>query len=134
MKGYNSNRMSSGAGRRSQRKQQTNGRLKEGRDQIKTDNTRKESSDTPAWKQSRTKEYYSDMKRQNDSLRKLPKTDKHHLPTFDASTKKGLKDMKSFYQLPPKNQNFKNIIKLGDKIRKKHGLKPHLQTRLGNTK
>jgi|TARA_R100001530_G_scaffold10639_7_gene10544 hypothetical protein len=36
MKGYNSNRMSSGAGRRTQRKQlQEGGRLQEGRKQIK---------------------------------------------------------------------------------------------------
>jgi hypothetical protein len=117
MKGYNSNRMSSGAGRRTQRKQlQEGGRLQEGRKQIKTDNTRKQST----WKQSRSEAYYADMRKQNDSLRRLPKSDKHHLPTF-PDTKKGRSDWKKFYTFSKDNQKLRDIRELGKKLRKKHG-------------
>ena len=123
MNGYNSNRMSLGSTRRSQKKQLkegTDGRLQEGRKhqegrkQIKTDNTRKE------WKQSRSAAYYADMKKQNDSLRKLPKSDKHHIPTF-PKTDKGRADHKKFYTFSPENQKLRDLRKLGIKMRKKHG-------------
>lgn len=121
MKGYNSNRMSSGAGRRLQKKHQTNGKLQEGTKQVKTDNTRKESSDNPAWKRNMKKEaYYADMRKQNDSLRKLPKSDKHHLPTF-PDTEKGRSDWKKFYTFSKDNQKLRDIRELGKKLRKKHG-------------
>ena len=121
MNGYNSNRMSSGAARRSQRKQlQEGGRLQEGTRRLKTDNTRKESSDTPAWKQSRSEAYYADMRKQNDSLRRLPKSDKHHLPTF-PDTEKGRSDWKKFYTFSKDNQKLRDIRELGKKLRKKHG-------------
>ncbi len=55
------------------------------------------------------------MKKQNDSLRKLPKNDKHHLPTFNS-----LEEAESFYTPSPENQKLRDIRKLGDKLRKKH--------------
>tara|TARA_R100001244_G_scaffold43720_1_gene39213 strand:+ start:328 stop:684 length:357 start_codon:yes stop_codon:yes gene_type:complete len=115
MKGYNSNRMSSGSTRRGQKKNgkhQEDGRLQE----RKTDTTRKE----PTWRQSRTQAYYEDMRIQNDSLRNLPKSDKHHIPTF-PNTKKGNDDRKKFYTFSPENQKLRDLRKLGIKMRKKHG-------------
>jgi len=66
--------------------------------------------------------YIRDMKKQNDSLRKLPRTDQHHLPTFDTSTKEGLKAKKDFYTPSPKNEKLRKLRKLGDKLRKKHNI------------
>ena len=69
------------------------------------------------------RELYRDaMRTQNDSLRKLPKTDKHHLPTFDTSTEEGLKAQKEFYTFSPKNQKLRDLRKLGDNLRKEHGI------------
>jgi len=66
--------------------------------------------------------YIRDMKKQNDSLRKLPRTDQHHLPTFDTSTKEGLQAQKDFYTPSPKNEKLRKLRKLGDKLRKKHNI------------
>tara|TARA_R110002072_G_scaffold300400_1_gene477881 strand:+ start:413 stop:754 length:342 start_codon:yes stop_codon:yes gene_type:complete len=66
--------------------------------------------------------YIRDMKRQNDSLRKLPKTDPHHLPTFDTSTKKGSQAQKDFYTPSPENEKLRKLRKLGDKLRKEHNI------------
>ena len=64
---------------------------------------------------------HRDQAKLNDSLQKLPKGDKHHLPTFDTSTDKGMQDKIDFYTFSPKNQKLRDIRKLGAKIRKKHG-------------
>ena len=66
--------------------------------------------------------YFDAVKRQNDSLRALPKSDKHHAPTFDTSTKKGMEAKKKFYTFSPENQKLRDIRKLGGKLRKKFGL------------
>tara|TARA_B100000768_G_scaffold109788_1_gene101788 strand:+ start:426 stop:767 length:342 start_codon:yes stop_codon:yes gene_type:complete len=66
--------------------------------------------------------YIRDMKKQNDSLRRLPRTDQHHLPTFDTSTNEGLQAQKEFYNLSPKNEKLRKLRKLGDKLRKKHNI------------
>ena len=50
--------------------------------------------------------YYADMKKQNDSLRKLPKNDKHHIPTF-PNTDKGMADRKKFYTQDGSNQKLR---------------------------
>ena len=59
-----------------------------------------------------------DMTKQNDSLRKLPKTDKNHLPTFDTNTDEGSDAQKEYYS--DKN-NLKRLRKLGMPIREKYG-------------
>ncbi len=66
--------------------------------------------------------YRDAMRAQNDSLRKLPKTDKHHLPTFDTSTEEGSKAQEEFYTPSPKNQKLRDLRKLGDNLRKKYGI------------
>lgn len=66
--------------------------------------------------------YFADMKKQNDSLRKLPKNDKHHIPSFDISTKKGQADKIKFYTQDGSNQKLRDLRKLGAKLRKKHKL------------
>ena len=63
--------------------------------------------------------YLDAMKKQTDSLRKLPESDKHHIPTFDTKTKEGLEKMKKFYTFSPENQKLRDIRKLGGKLRKK---------------
>jgi len=77
--------------------------------------------------------YIRDMKRQNDSLRKLPRTDPHHLPTFDTSTKKGSQAQKDFYTPSPENEKLRKLRKLGDKLRKKHDISPLKQLRKANS-
>ncbi len=66
--------------------------------------------------------YIRDMKKQNDSLRRLPRTDQHHLPTFDTSTEEGSQAQKDFYTPSPKNEKLRKLRKLGDKLRKKHNI------------
>ena len=66
--------------------------------------------------------YIRDMEKQNDSLRRLPRTDPHYLPTFDTSTEKGFKAQKDFYTPSPKNEKLRKLRKLGDKLRKKHNI------------
>jgi hypothetical protein len=59
-----------------------------------------------------------DMTKQNDSLRKLPKTDKNHLPIWDTSTDKGSNAQDKYYS---NKDNLKRLRKLGDPIREKYG-------------
>ena len=59
-----------------------------------------------------------DMAKQNDSLRKLPKTDKNHLPTWDTSTNKGFDAQKDYYS---NKDNLKRLKKLSGPIREKYG-------------
>tara|TARA_R110002167_G_scaffold151552_1_gene345510 strand:+ start:1046 stop:1399 length:354 start_codon:yes stop_codon:yes gene_type:complete len=59
-----------------------------------------------------------DITKQNDSLRKLPKIDKNHLPTFDTNTDEGSDAQKEYYS--DKN-NLKRLRKLAMPIRKKYG-------------
>ena len=59
-----------------------------------------------------------DMTKQNDSLRKLPKTDLNHLPTWNTSTNKGFDAQKDYYS---NKDNLKRLRKLSEPIRKKYG-------------
>ncbi len=89
----------------------------------KPDESRNLSSTTSKPRKKTNRELYRDaMRAQNDSLRKLPKTDKHHLPTFDTSTEEGLKAQKDFYTFSPKNQKLRDLRKLGANLRKKYGI------------
>jgi hypothetical protein len=88
----------------------------------KADESRNLSSKTKPREKTNRELYREEMRTQNDSLRKLPKTDKHHLPTFDTSTQKGLKAQKDFYTPSPKNQKLRDLKKLGNNLRKKHGI------------
>ena len=74
-------------------------------------------------KRKSNREMYLDaMKKQNDSLRKLPESDKYHIPTFDTKTKEGMQAMENFYTSSPENQKLRDIRSLGGKLRKKFGL------------
>jgi len=66
------------------------------------------------------KKYLAAMKKQNDSLRQLPKSDKHHLPTFDTTTQEGREAKKKFYTFSTQNQKLRDLRKLGEKLRKKY--------------
>ena len=59
-----------------------------------------------------------DISYQNDSLRKLPKTDLNHLPTFDTKTTEGSNAQKKYYS---SKDNLKRLRKLSEPIRKKYG-------------
>ncbi len=59
-----------------------------------------------------------DISYQNDSLRKLPKTDLNHLPTFDTNTTEGSNAQKNYYS---SKDNLKRLRKLSEPIRKKYG-------------
>lgn len=71
-------------------------------------------------KKSNKEMYLDDMKKQNDSLRSLPKNDKHHIPSFDISTKEGQADKIKFYTQDGNNQKLRDLRKLGDKLRIKY--------------
>tara|TARA_R110002012_G_scaffold66437_2_gene173501 strand:+ start:686 stop:1054 length:369 start_codon:yes stop_codon:yes gene_type:complete len=79
-------------------------------------------SEQPKKTKSNKEMYFEAMKRQNDSLRALPQSDKHHVPTFDTSTKEGMEAKKKFYTFSPGNKKLGDIRKLGGKLRKKFGL------------
>lgn len=66
--------------------------------------------------------YFDDIKKQNDSLKSLPKNDKHHIPSFDISTKEGQAAKIKFYTQDGNNQKLRDIQKLGKDLRKKHKL------------
>ena len=80
------------------------------------------SSKTKPRKKTNRELYLEEMRAQNDSLRKLPKTDKHHIPTFDTSTEEGYQAQKDFYTFSPKNQKLRDLRKLGNNLRKKYGI------------
>lgn len=59
------------------------------------------------------------MRKQNDSLRKLPKNDPYHLPTFEDSPE-GFKKMQKFYTFSKDNEKLRRLSALGKKLRKKY--------------
>lgn len=89
---------------------------------VFSEKSRDLSSETKPRKKTNRELYREAMRAQNDSLRKLPKTDKHHLPTFDARTEEGYQAQKDFYTFSPKNQKLRDLRKLGDNLRKKYGI------------
>jgi len=89
---------------------------------VFNEKSRNLSSKTKPRKKTNRELYREEMRAQNDSLRKLPKTDKHHLPTFDTSTEEGYQAQKDFYTFSPKNQKLRDLRKLGDNLRKKYGI------------
>jgi hypothetical protein len=63
--------------------------------------------------------YFEAMRKQNDSLRKLPKNDPHYLPTFEDSPK-GMEEMNKFYTFSKDNKKLKKLRVLDKKLRKKY--------------
>ena len=89
---------------------------------MQTGQEMKKSGKKGKKRKSNTEMYLDAMKKQNDSLRKLPESDKYHIPTFDTKTKEGMEDKKKFYTFSPENQKLRDIRSLGGKLRKKFGL------------
>jgi len=69
-------------------------------------------------KMTRGEKMRRDISYQNDSLRKLPKTDPNHLPTFDTNTTEGSNAQYKYYS---NKDNLKRLKKLDGPIREKYG-------------
>ena len=77
--------------------------------------TKKKKSEPKTQKE----KYFEAMRKQNDSLRKLPKNDPHHLPTFEDSPE-GMEKRKKFYTFSKDNKKLRRLQALGKKLRKKY--------------